>query len=318
MKEIQLQINLRLFYLSFSLLIIGDFALGQTTKQHNTDIVWNGKVKSYKVYDCVDLTCSKDSLELLEIEEYDEKGRITRMINKINNGTNSLYYYGENDKILKEIVYYSESQTTDTIDYSEVAKNNESSEFIRNLKVSTTKFDDYGHPLEKQFYSYYENGKLAETRCFYFNSNHNYIIRYDQNGNELEYIDFTDGHKTTKKYLYDKRNNLIRRYVISGEENIRLIWKKKYNKNNKLVKFISKSKYKKSSKENYQIYSRYDSKGNLVKERSYYPNKKYNKILKFKYDSKGNLIKEFFSGIDEGQKVRNVILYCIEYEYYPD
>lgn len=318
MKAIQFQINFRLFYFSFILLIVGNFAQGQTTKQHNTDIVWNGKVKSYKVYDCVDLTCSKDSLELLEIEEYDEKGRIKRMINKINNGTNSLYYYGENDKILKEIVYYSESQTTDTIDYSKVEKNNnESSEFIRNLKVSTTKFDDYGHPLEKQFYSYYENGKLAETRCFYFNSNHNYIIRYDQNGNELEYIDFTDGHKTTKKYLYDKRNNLIRRFVIYGEKTFGVIWKKRYNKKNNLVKFISKSKDKKSSKHNYQVYYKYDSKGNLVKERSYYPNKKYNNILKFEYDSKGNLTKEIYSGIKKGQKVKYVVRY-IEYEYYPD
>jgi YD repeat-containing protein len=109
----------------------------------------------------------------------------------------------------------------------------------------------------------------------------NYLWKYNEKGNMIEYHLFLDKYIYKYIYKYDKNDNLI-------EEN-------EYNLDGSLD---SKNTYKYDDKGNLVEKNEYDADGNLDDKDTY----------KYKYDDKGNLIEKIHDNTDVGK-------YTYKYDY---
>ena len=135
-----------------------------------------------------------------------------------------------------------------------------------------TKYDSFGNETEWTVYDrkgnleridstnyiYYDNGKIKEEKMFCSVDIPGIygISKYNENGDEIEYIEFFNDSVTSKDiYIYDKDGGQTTKY---------------YNSNGELESTI-------------KLTSEFDDNGNLIKE-SEYENGKLRKIKEYKID----------------------------------
>lgn len=201
------------------------------------------------------------------------------------------YTYDANNFLLKQAIKYSDD-SQGTYDYLYDIYGNQ-------IKQTYTPYDaSYQHIT---FSEYDANGNCLVSGYMrdypddskYEDYSHRKEYTYDEKGNLLQYLQFTDSKITdTINYTYDANGNLIKktRTPLSGGSST---WEYTYNEAGLLIKEVST--YNTGKPQTYEY--TYDKNGNLIKKTRIYfsnSNEKRTSFTDYTYDVNGNRIKEVY------------------------
>ncbi len=195
---------------------------------------------------------------------------------------NSVVFFDEKNKIIKQIDYYLKFINETDFNYKNELLENTISKRGKRIRKTEYKYDDKKNIIE---YNQSENDTL------YFRKN----SIYDKNNNPLEQTYFHPNYKRNnilEKFTYDYKNRIVN--IQSFDENNKpknYYLKTYFNKEGYIIKteFI----YTDSNKDNSNtMIIEYDKLGNITKSSSFDKDGKLNGLTESRniYDEKGNII----------------------------
>jgi hypothetical protein len=202
-------------------------------------------------------------------------------------------------------------------------------------KVEERQFER-GELTSQLTYEYDSKDHLVNEVGYYYNMQCNYSHIYDDNGNEVEYINYSDAFR--QKYVYNAANQLVESnaYSLDGKEH-RVAEISEYDANGNLVSITYKSVLANSiwrkdtfvyddnnHKVEYNIFSynddgsversveRFNEYGDLIEELDYNADGTLDSRKVYEYDDRGSLVDE--KRYDGEGNVEKHYVYHLEYD----